>query len=367
MPLPSAMAQQPNRLARMAAVAMPMPASSIGLDGIRRTAMPSPQEVLQNMQAAVMAPAVATPTTDEVAAEPRSWRRPTIAFGLVAGALVVSAALATGISQLKAQTASADNTKTTNPAASTAPSLAPTPAAAAPAVVAQQNQEAALQQLLTAFAASHGNHYNIVVKDLKTGATAGVNPTTSMESASLYKLFVADRIYNLIDTGKLSYGGSAGGGSGRNVQGCLTVMINISDNTCGHALGDIVGWGNQNTALANLGFTGTNLAGTYPQTSPHDVALLLERVYNGTLNSPNSNTDFLNLLKDQRVNNRLPQGLPAGTIIAHKTGDLDGYMHDAGIVYGPKTDYIVAVMGAPGANPADFATLSQQLWNYFAQ
>jgi beta-lactamase class A len=79
----------------------------------------------------------------------------------------------------------------------------------------------------------------------------------------------------------------------------------------------------------------------------------------------------MDLLKDQRVNNRLPQGLPGGTVIAHKTGDLDGVVHDAGIVYGPKTNYLVVVTSgpwnAPGNAPAMFADLSRQLWNYFEQ
>jgi beta-lactamase class A len=143
-------------------------------------------------------------------------------------------------------------------------------------------------------------------------------------------------------------------------------MITISDNGCGVALGDILGWGGQNASLRSNGYTGTNLA-TPQQTSARDVATLFERVYRGTLNSPNANAAFLGLLKNQQVNNRLPLGLPGGTVFAHKTGDLDGYLHDAGIVYGPKTDYLVVVMGSPGVTYNQFVPLSQQLWNYFQQ
>ncbi len=99
--------------------------------------------------------------------------------------------------------------------------------------------------------------------------------------------------------------------------------------------------------------------------------MMFDRLYSGTLVSPSSSQRFMDLLKDQRVNNRLPQGLPAGTVIAHKTGDLDGVVHDAGIVYGPKTDYIVVVTSGPwntpGNAPSMFADLSQKLWNYFEQ
>ena len=72
---------------------------------------------------------------------------------------------------------------------------------------------------------------------------------------------------------------------------------------------------------------------------------------------------LLALLKNQRINNRLPVGLPAGPVIAHKTGDLDDALHDAGLVYGPKTTS-VAVMMSPSWNspchaPPIFANLSR--------
>jgi beta-lactamase class A len=179
---------------------------------------------------------------------------------------------------------------------------------------------------------------------------------------------VAQRIYQRIDLGQLSYGQPAGGGTGKNIQDCLRVMINVSDNGCGRALGGILGWGSQDQALAVEGYKETSLA-TPQKTSAEDIAVLLERLQGGTLVSPASSDQFMTLLKDQRVNNRLPVGLPAGTVIAHKTGDLDGVVHDAGIVYGPKTNYLVVVTSGswntPGVAPDMFADLSRQLWNYF--
>jgi beta-lactamase class A len=110
---------------------------------------------------------------------------------------------------------------------------------------------------------------------------------------------------------------------------------------------------------------------TPQQTSAGDVAMLFSRLYNGTLVSPNSTQRFTDLLKSQSINNRLPVGLPAGTVIAHKTGDLDGVVHDAGIVYGPKTDFVVVATSGPWSTPGDapamFADLSTKLWNYFEQ
>jgi beta-lactamase class A len=239
-------------------------------------------------------------------------------------------------------------------------------------VPTKTEEQAAMQLLLNKFIATYQTDgmYSIVVKDLTTGAEATIDPDKSYESASLYKLFVADQIYDMVDTGSLSYAAQAGGGSYNTIQGCLKLMITISDNTCGRALGSILGWGSENPALAAEGFTETDLT-TPQQTSARDVGLLFEDLYNGTLNSSASNAAFLALLKNQEVNDRLPQGLPAGTIIAHKTGNLDNVVHDAGIVYGPKTNYLVVVMSGgwslPGNAPASFAALSGQLWQYFEQ
>lgn len=345
----------------------------VGMDGIRRPVPLTPREMLANMTAsepaAASAPAVMSVTADlptpwrmpSLRLPEIEWRRPAAAFALVAIALTVAwggHALVTPRTTASAEASAADKANSTAPAQT----------AGAPAVPAHSTAD--LQKIIDNFAASNSDKWGIVVKDLSTGQMASYHSDRQIESASLYKLFVAQRIFQRIDLGQLDYNAQAGGGSGRSIDDCLTIMINISDNTCGRALGDILGWGAQNQALQVEGYKQTDLS-TPQQTSAQDVALLLNRLYDGTLLSPNSTQKFMGLLKDQRVNNRLPQGLPAGTVIAHKTGDLDGVVHDAGIVYGPKTNYLVVVTSgewdAPGNVPPMFADLSQQLWNYFEQ
>ncbi len=206
----------------------------------------------------------------------------------------------------------------------------------------------------------------ISVRDLKTGAMADNGGSTSITSASLYKLFVANQIYRQVDAGKLSLKKKLP--RGKTIAQCLEPMIVVSDNACGAQLGDLLDWGAQDTDLHNQGYNGTSLA-DLPHTSSNDVALLFARLYANKLLSEKSNAAFLSLLKNQEIVNRLPQGLPKGTTIAHKTGDLYGYMHDAGIVYGAKTDYVVTIMSGewnyPAKAPAAFKTMSSQLWNFF--
>ncbi len=235
--------------------------------------------------------------------------------------------------------------------------------------VAAAASSAQLKSLVDSFAASAGAPVGIFVKDLKTQSTASANVDKQFTSASLYKLFVANAIYKSVDTGGLRLGDTVRG-TGSSIAECLNAMITVSDNTCGVALGNIIGWEKYNATLKNQGFSNTKF-GSPILTTASDVGLLYERLYNGTLLSPNSSQHFLDLLKAQRVNNRLPQGLPAGTIFAHKTGDLEGFVHDAGIVYGPKTDYLVVMTSGPWPStslaPTKFAELSRQLYQQLEQ
>lgn len=237
----------------------------------------------------------------------------------------------------------------------------PVSAADQAALVPAEGQS--MQQLLDGFGLS--GTYSLYVKDLKTGQLAITAPDRVFESASLYKLFVATAIYQRIDSGQLAYSAQAGSGTGNTIAGCLNLMITISDNGCGQALGSLLNWNSLTQQMRAQGYDATNLTGAITYTTPRNVATLYERLYAGSLLSADSTNQFMTLLKAQKVNNRLPQGLPAGTTFAHKTGDLDGYLHDAGIVFGPKTDYLVVMMGAPGANPNDFANLSQKLYSFF--
>jgi beta-lactamase class A len=44
----------------------------------------------------------------------------------------------------------------------------------------------------------------------------------------------------------------------------------------------------------------------------------------------------------------IPAGLPAGTVVAHKTGEITRIHHDAAIVYGPRPYVLVVlVRGVP--------------------
>jgi beta-lactamase class A len=48
-------------------------------------------------------------------------------------------------------------------------------------------------------------------------------------------------------------------------------------------------------------------------------------------------------LERQRINDRIPAGLPKTAVVAHKTGNLPGLIHDAGIIFTPAGPRVVVV------------------------
>lgn len=227
-----------------------------------------------------------------------------------------------------------------------------------PAVAPSPDRETKLTPLLIGFSQRVQGNGGVVVIDLQTGETVGSNKDQVFTAASIYKLFVAESVYKAIESGQIKPTSS--------ITNCLKVMITVSDNACGERLGTMVGWDKQNQRLHKLGYTNTYLRayGTQ-QTSAHDTALLLQRLYKGELVNPAHTASLLASLKAQTINNRLPTGLPAGSSISHKTGDLNGYIHDAGIVYSPNGQYIIAALSGPWRNggqaPAEFKRLSQEV------
>ena len=255
-----------------------------------------------------------------------------------------------------------------------------------PSVTEIQKQQIAkeaadLQVVLDTFARKYPGQFGIVVTDMVNGATASVNAREQMVSASLYKLFVGYGIYKKIDAGELKMT-SPTKGSALTVGQCLYIMITISDNDCGYYLGAMVGWTQLDADLARIGLTQTkvnnyvapgsgNINGD-KLTSAADVAKFTEALYRGQLLSASSTEAYLNVLKATKLNTWLPSGLPSGAIIAHKTGALYNLVHDAGVVYTAKGDYVVVVMSRDWQNaakqpPPAFADISRQLWDFFTR
>ncbi len=237
---------------------------------------------------------------------------------------------------------------------------------------------------------SHGS-YGIVIKNFKTGESYTYNDTIRYESASLYKLWVMAVVEQQIKNGSLHESDALSesvatlnkkfdiasdeaeltdGTISTTVGDALYQMITISDNYSALILTEKIGLSSLSSFLQSNGFnqSAVGTGDSLPTTTAHDVALFLEKLYKRQLTDDEYSSKMLDLLKQQRLNSKLPLYLPLAVQVAHKTGEIDNFSHDAGIVNAPSGDYIIVVMSQTD-NPQEanerIAEVSKAVYNYF--
>ncbi|WP_375764963.1 class A beta-lactamase-related serine hydrolase [Archangium gephyra] len=98
-----------------------------------------------------------------------------------------------------------------------------------------------------------------------------------------------------------------------------------------------------------------------------DLATLMTAIEKGKAASPASTQAMRSILLAQELNLEIPAGLPPGTPVAHKTGQISGVLHDAAIVYpSGRPPYVLVVLtsGIPDEKVARslIADLSRQVY-----
>lgn len=242
--------------------------------------------------------------------------------------------------------------------------------------------------------------YGIVILNLKTGENYFQNETSIYEAASLYKLWVMATSFEQIKNGQMreadminqdvnvlrkKFGISAPLEEAVNnekkdekniisftVGDALMQMITISDNDAALLLTDKVRLINISKFLEKQGFFSSRLGSgnKQPTTTPIEVALFLKRLYEGKIIDSMYSKKMLYLLRWQKLNTKIPKYLPENLFISHKTGELDEFNHDAGIVFAPKGDYILVVMSKSDIASRylaeeRIAILSRDVYKYF--
>lgn len=150
----------------------------------------------------------------------------------------------------------------------------------------------------------------------------------------------------------------------------VELMIVLSDNTATNILIDLLGKENVNATLQAQGITNSvlrrklfdregHLAGIENIVTARDMGVLLEKMYKGELISENASREMLEILRNQKLNGKMPFYLkPRGIASAHKTGEDDGITHDVGIVFARKP--FVLCMLSNETNVPEFERLIQK-------
>lgn len=144
-------------------------------------------------------------------------------------------------------------------------------------------------------------------------------------------------------------------------------MITISDNYSALLVSDRVGARNIGDFLDEYGFNNSDY-GSPPRTTAKDIASYFELLYKGKIIDKQTSEDMIEILNGQTLNDRIPKYLPQALEVAHKTGELFGNKHDAGIVFGENGDYIIVVMSKTESETEaaeKIAKFSREIYDYF--
>jgi beta-lactamase class A len=225
----------------------------------------------------------------------------------------------------------------------------------------------------------------LVFKDLGTGATLEVKPVESFHAASTMKVPVMIELFRQIDAGALrldqgillvnQFGSIVDHspyslsqtddsdsamyklvGTRVPVRDLIQHMITRSSNLATNALIELVGAANANATAHRLGAENVRVlrgvednkayqAGMNNTTTARDLAVLLEAIERGRAASRASCDAMREILLRQEFNDEIPAGLPPGTRVAHKTGQITAVLHDAAIVYPEsRAPYVLVVL-----------------------
>lgn len=212
----------------------------------------------------------------------------------------------------------------------------------------------------------------IIIKDLDTDWEITFNKNKLMPAASLVKLPILLSYFYAAEEGKVKLSdtvnlrrsqivagskvlGNAPGGSVYSVEELFNPMITQSDNTATNVLIERMGFSTLNDYFRKLGLKNTNLSrkmldfkerreGVENYTTVSDMAYLLEELYRKSFLNKDISEKCLELLVQQKVNDRIPRKLPKAVSVAHKTGLERHICHDVGIVFTDKGDFLVCVL-----------------------
>ena len=237
---------------------------------------------------------------------------------------------------------------------------------------------------------------SVYVKSLNTGAATAIDEDRVYPSASLFKVPILVELLRQQSLGlsdmntpiKLQQKHWSDGagvlqaqiGKEFPVHELADLMIQVSDNVAALALLDLVGTDNVNLTLqANglqmtrlrIGQTTRNWGGTPGEntTSAREMGMLLEKVATGKILNEKYTREAIRILSEQQQVTWLPSLLPPGTKVAHKSGELIGVRNEAGVIFGPRSQFVAVVLTSDLADydlaAQSIARVAKAAYDYF--
>ncbi|NQY98273.1 MAG: serine hydrolase [Henriciella sp.] len=141
----------------------------------------------------------------------------------------------------------------------------------------------------------------------------------------------------------------------------IGLMLIVSDNPATSAILDAVGMDRVNQWLQTHGLTGTNISVGFDDASlgaPLRANLTTAEDCRSLLHQIDATQRFAvlkHMLRNNLRNERIPKLLPDEAKIAHKTGTLNGLMHDIALIESPDAAYYLIILADNLPDGHDFA------------
>src|SRR5262245_13798137 len=132
------------------------------------------------------------------------------------------------------------------------------------------------------------------------------------------------------------------------------LMITVSSNFAANLLIERLGVDNIRRTVTSLGADGMQVVrgvedqkafdkGMNNTTTARGLLILLDKLAHGAAVGPDADKKMMEILARQKFNDAIPAGIPPGTRVAHKTGNITRIHHDAAVVFAPRP-YILVLL-----------------------
>lgn len=248
-----------------------------------------------------------------------------------------------------------------------------------------QGPDSVLERIQARIAEEPGAQVGLAYVDLASGDTLFLNADTSFHAASTMKvplmielfrrantgsfrmsqgLLMVNQFASIVDGSPYSLDSSSDSDSTLyhrlservRVDTLLRLMITRSSNLATNTLITLVGADAVTRTMRSLGAQRIQVLrgvedgkafdkGLNNTTTARDLALILRAIEEGRAAPPAATREMLEILLAQEFNEKIPAGLPPGTRVAHKTGEITAVSHDAAIVYpAGRKPYVLVVL-----------------------